>query len=119
MPTGYDLMDEQIKTSNSAKDHLVITSFVVRTPDDGLAWKLESGSMVTVDNTIYDTGSNSKRFFIQSKGAYATNDAYGNIFAFENTGTKPTSITLRCRVAPSNIAGNQTSNARIAPDVHH
>ena len=113
MPTGYDLMDEQIKTSNSAKDFSNY-SFVVRTPDDGLAWKLESGSMVTVDNTIYDTGSNSKRFFIQSKGAYATNDAYGNIFAFENTGTKPASITLRCRVAPSNIAGNAL-NARIKP----
>ena len=109
MPAGYDLMDEQIKTSNSARTTFLITSFVVRTPDDGFAWKVENGSMVTVDNAIYDTGSNSKRFFIQSKGSYAVNDAYGKIFAFENTGTKPTSITLRCRMAPSNIAGNQNS----------
>ncbi len=115
MPAGYDLMDEQLKTSNSSNTYND-SSFVVRTPDDGFAWKLENGSMVTVDNTIYDTGSNSKRFFIQSKGAYATNDAFGKIFAFENTGTKPTSITLRCRMAPSNIAGNQT-NVRINLDL--
>lgn len=114
MPAGYDLMDEQLKTSNSAEPFLD-SSFVVRTPDDGFAWKVENGSMVTVDNAIYDTGSNSKRFFIQSKGSYAVNDAYGKIFAFENTGTKPTSITLRCRMAPSNIAGNQTS-VRIVVD---
>ena len=108
MPVGYDLMDEQLKTSNSSSTYND-SSFVVRTPDDGFAWKLENGSMVTVDNTIYDTGSNSKRFFIQSKDAYATNDSFGKIFAFENTGTKPTSITLRCRIAPSNIAGNNTT----------
>ena len=116
MPATYNILEERLKGSNDATAQAE-QMFILRTPYDGFVWKTEAGSMVTTDNVVYDTGTNSKRFYIQTKDAYASNDARGRIFSFENTGTMPASITLRCRMASSQPS--QQQNVRIVPGINN
>lgn len=106
MPTGYDLLSENLGSSRDTNIAMV-TGHVINT--DNHTWLKSNGAWVTEDSTVFDTGTNSKLINFGTKDPYAVADPQPLVFGFEKGSTPPASFTVRSRVTPHNKAGQQTN----------
>ena len=106
MPTGYDLLNENLSSSRDT-DPAMVTGLVINT--DNHTWLKSNGAWVAEDSTVFDTGTNSKVINFGTKDPYAVDDPHPHVFGFVKGPTPPASFTVRSRVTPHNKAGQQNN----------